>query len=68
MTLDEAIDQVIEYLAHDEERHYEDCSPKERRSHIWRAVKVLMEYRGIAHRHRARSDKFYGAAAELTEI
>jgi hypothetical protein len=45
MTVDEAIDRVIDYLTDAEERHYLECSPSERRNHIWRAVMVLMAHR-----------------------
>jgi hypothetical protein len=41
MTFDQALDCVIEYLG-DEADHYEECSPRERRNHIWRAVQVLI--------------------------
>jgi hypothetical protein len=47
MTFDEALDQVVAYLRDDEKRHFEACSPKERRNHIWQAVKVLMAHQRI---------------------
>lgn len=50
MTFDEALDQVIEYLADDEWLNYQGCTRSERRTHIWQAVKVLMEHRGFACR------------------
>ena len=38
------ISKVIDYLWHDEERHYEESMPSERRGHIFTVLKRLRLY------------------------
>jgi hypothetical protein len=70
MTFDQALDRVIGYLG-DEADHFEECSPRERRDHIWLAVKVLMRHRNQA-RHlewlRGPEGREWLASANLEEL
>ena len=38
------ITKILDYLEHDEGRHYAICSAKERRNHIYRSVRRVRKY------------------------
>ncbi len=42
----EAINRILGYLEHDERRHFEECTKKERRNHIYNAVRDLRAWYG----------------------
>lgn len=43
----QAIKKLVEYLEHDEARHYEESTPADRKGHIYESVKTLHRLAGI---------------------
>jgi hypothetical protein len=40
----DAMARVLDYVAREESRHYRDCSPRERRNHIYNSVRQLQDW------------------------
>jgi hypothetical protein len=40
----QAIVKILDHLEYDEEKHWESCSVKERRNHIYNSVRLMRKY------------------------
>ena len=36
--------RLLDYVAEDEQKHFEACSPEEREDHIYRDILILQDY------------------------